>query len=369
MDRKLRIGVIGAGGILKPHSEGYRLAADKCEVVAVSKRNIDAESQAWINGLLGRETPVYADYRELLARGDIDAVDIITPHDLHMPMTIDAAAAGKHVLVEKVMARNIYECDRMIAACADAGVSLYVCHDRRYLAAWAAIKELIDSGALGEIFYAKLEHNQNVVLPEGHWIRSYDQLGGGALMSCLTHQIDALRWLCGEVKDIACMTKTLPGRMEGETAAVMTAAMASGALANLSINWFTTTNAAPGLFCELIHICGDRGEVYYTSEGGAYYKVYNPGEKVSGSYRFDIQPDDSGFMKITPRDNTGGIARCVAQWVDTLYGGGGGMLTPGGDSRRTVEVAEAAYRSFYTKRFVTLPIEAEPWRNTVCYRL
>ena len=360
MDRKLRIGVIGAGGILAPHAQGYKSMADKCEVVAVSKRNADSDAKKWIYDQIGHEVPVYTDYNELLQRGDIDAVDIITPHDLHMPMTVAAARAGKHVLVEKVMARNIDECDRMIAACAAAGVSLYVCHDRRYLGAWAAIKELIDSGVLGNIFYLKLEHNQNVVLPAGNWIRSYDQVGGGALISCLTHQIDALRWFGGEVAAVACMTKVLPERMEGDTAAVMTATMASGALANLSINWFTTVNMeGSGLFCELIHVCGDKGEAYYTETGGTRYKIHDKGQIANDSYRFDIAPSGAGFTKVEPKDLTSGIPRCVQEWIKTLRNENGQMLTPGTDSRKTVEVAEAAYRSFREKRFMDLPISPE----------
>jgi predicted dehydrogenase len=75
---------------------------------------------------------IVPDYQEVLADDRIDGVDIILPHYLHMQATIDAAKAGKQVLTEKVMARNVWECDRMIEACEQAGVTLTVCHDRRY---------------------------------------------------------------------------------------------------------------------------------------------------------------------------------------------------------------------------------------------
>ena len=167
------------------------------------------------------------------------------------------------------------------------------------------------------------------------------------------------------LKDESFLSITLPERMEGETAAVMTATMASGALSNLSINWFTTINSGEsGLFCELIHVCGDKGEAFYTDNRGTYYKQHNAGQISNTSYRFDIQPQGSGFSKVEPKDNRDGIERCVTEWVDTLRNEGGHMLTPGRDSRRTVEVAEAAYRSYRTKRFINLPIEAEPWTES-----
>ena len=357
MKKKIKIGVVGAGNIFAPHAEGYKLAADKCEVIAVCRQSAGADSKAQVEKVLGREVDLYTDYNEMFSRGDLDAVDIITPHDLHLPVTEAAAKAKLHVLVEKVMARSVAECDKMIEACGKAGVSLHVCHDRRYLGAWAAIKELVDSGALGKIFYLKLDHNQNVGLPAGHWIRSAEALGGGALMSCLTHQIDALRWFGGEAESVACMTKTLPERMEGETAAVMAVAMKSGALANLSINWFTDVNQpGSGLSCELIHVCGDKGEALNTSNNGTWFKLYND-KKLDdeAKYSFAAEPGKSGFFKAVPKDQNPGIARCVSSWIDALRGEGV-MLTPGTDSRRTVEVAEAAYKSFETRRFVDLPL-------------
>ena len=214
-----------------------------------------------IHDLLGRDVKIVPDYRDVLACDAIDAVDIILPHYLHLPATVAAAAAGKHVLVEKVMARNVWECDRMIEACDAAGVTLTVCHDRRYHGEWEMLKETVDSGALGEIFFWKLNHNQDVVFPEGTWVRSRDGLGGGAIMSCLTHQIDGLRWYAGEFDSVACMTRVTPERMEGESLGVIIATLANGALAELSINWRTHSHHGENcLWYEMVQACGTKGE-------------------------------------------------------------------------------------------------------------
>jgi predicted dehydrogenase len=243
---------------------------------------LDGQSVERIHRLLGPDVTLYADYSELIEKADVEAVDIVLPHNLHMPATVAAAQAGMHVLTEKVMARNVYECDRMIEACNKGNVTLTVCHDRRYSEEWGSVKDIIASGRLGELLFFKLEHNQNVIFPEGAWVRYRDGIGGGAIMSCLTHQIDALRWFGGEVDSVNCMSKVMPERMQGECIGSVLARMASSAIAQLSINWWTTSNRSQnGLWYELIHVCGTEGEVYYMSGKGTYLKIFDrPTEPV-----------------------------------------------------------------------------------------
>ena len=170
MKNKVRIGILGGGGILGAHGPAYMKIQDKCRVVMVAEPN-SARFET-IHRILGSEVEIVNDYQEALDSGKVDAVDIILPHNLHKPATVAAARAGKPVLVEKVMARNIQECDEMIQACAKAGVSLTVCHDRRYHGEWMALKDIVSSGVLGEIFFWKLDHNQDVMFPENSWART-----------------------------------------------------------------------------------------------------------------------------------------------------------------------------------------------------
>ncbi|NLF37836.1 Gfo/Idh/MocA family oxidoreductase [bacterium] len=356
LNRKPRIGIIGAGGIAGSHAQGFKAAAGLCSVVAVA--DPDAGRTDAIHELFGPAVRIVKDYRELLADAAIDAVDILLPHDLHMPVTVDAARAGKHVLVEKVMARTVAECDTMIAACDAAGVSLTVCHDRRYDGAWVAIKDIIDSGALGEVFFYKLSHNQNVAVPPGHWIRSRERLGGGAVISCLTHQIDALRWYGGEPVAVTSMSKTIPDRMEGETVGVIIARMASGALAELSINWCTMTGNSPqGLHYELIQVCGTKGEVFWKSRAykgdPVMLRLYDGASPaIVERYGRDALAD---FAPV-PAPACPGHEGCIREWVKMLRGEPAGVRTSGRACRGTVEVAEAAYRSETAGRTISLPL-------------
>jgi len=360
MKRKSRIGIFGGGGIVGSHARGYHAAADRAEVVAVAEPV--AEKAGRLRELLGEQIRIYPDYETLLAQADVDAVDICLPHDLHLPAPEAAAAAGKHVLVEKVMARNVWECDRMIEACDRAGVTLTVCHDRRYHAEWMGLKDVVDSGVLGEIVYWKLDHNQDVdpLARNLAWAADRDKLGGGAIMSCLTHQIDSLRWYGGEVAGVTAMIKVIPARMEGETLGVIAAEMASGALAQLSINWMTrSARGEHALWYEMVQVCGTRGEAYYMSDRGTFVMSHD-GTDVSQRVACEGPAPARGFAKV----KTGawsGHERCVSEWIQRVRGEPAAILTDGRDVRGTVEVAEAAYQAAEGRRHVRLPIAAEPW--------
>ena len=344
MDKKVKIAILGGGGILGVHAPGYLSMADKCEVVAVAEPNTVCHDR--IRELLKKDVPIYADYKEVLDIPGLDAVDIILPHSLHMEATVAAAEKGLHILCEKVMARNTSECQVMIDACRKAGVELMISHDRRYTDGWIQLKRLSENGTLGDILFIKMEHNQNVETPPGSWIRSKEEIGGGAVMSCLTHQIDALRWYLGEVKSINCMTKTVPSRMEGECIGLIAATMECGALASLAINWYTRSEYPPGentLWYEFNHICGTLGEAYYMSGKGAFVRM--AGEE-----------GNRGFTKMESVSDKSGPQRCVEEFIKKICGEPAEVLTPGDDSIKTVEVAEAAYLAEATGRTIQLPI-------------
>ncbi len=358
---QIRIGILGAGGILGAHAAGIRAAGDRCRVVAVARAN-PAKTED-VHRLFGPEVDVVGDNMAVIERDDVDAIINLLPHDLHMPTTIAAARAGKHVLLEKVMARNVWECDRIIEACEAAGVNLTVAHDRRYQPHWMALKRLVDSGILGEIYQFRLEHNQDVAVPPSSWIFSRDQLGGGAVMSCLTHQIDALRWFGGAVASVTVMSKVVPWRMEGESLGIVVARMASGALAHVEINWATRggwskQHALPG---EFIHITGSRGEAYYVCGNTPEAFVMRYDEPEAAALFTTETPEANTFHPLTPAGAWTGHERCVSEWIKLLRNEPAEVTTPGRDSRETVAVAEAAYRAEAAGAVVTLPIEPEPW--------
>jgi len=350
MSKKIKIGILGAGAILGAHAPGYTRLKDQVEVVVAEA---DKGKHEQIRHLFGDDVTIYDDYMQVIELDDVVGVDIILPHYLHAPATIAAAKAGKQVLVEKVMARDVKECDTMIEACEQAGVTLTVCHDRRYNSDWQALKKIVDSGELGEILFWKLEHNQNVAFPADHWARSKDLLGGGAIMSCLTHQIDTLRWYGGEVESVTSMSKVVESRMEGEIIGAIVAQMASGALALMSINWHTQSHHVPnGLWYEFNHVTGTKGEAYYMSDRGTFVKT-NSGQ--SKFFEYDLKGQGS-FVKVESGSDLTGHQRLIDEWVKSLRGEAAQLITDGVDSRKTVEIAEAAYLSSERGAVVKLPL-------------
>ena len=351
--RKARVAILGGGGILGAHAPGYVRLADRCEIAAVAEKN--GAQHERIRKLLQRDdVPIYTDYKDVLELPGLDAVDILLPHSMHMEAAVRAAEKGLHVLCEKVMARNTHECQAMVDACARAGVELVIMHDRRYHADWALLKGVIDSGEIGEVLFMKMEHNQNVAMGLDSWFYKKDGLGGGAIMSCLTHQIDALRWYLGEVESVQCMGKIVPSRMEGECIGVVTARMKSGALASLNINWHTRSCEWTGtwdpnsLWYEFNHVTGTKGEAYCMSGKGTFVK----------------RDGETAFTKLEPPPGVvSGHSKCVEEFVNKVSGLPAEILTPGFDSLKTVEVAEAAYLAEAQERVVKLPIVPVPWEE------
>ena len=368
MARKLRVALMGGGGILGAHAPGFVRMKDVCEVVAAAEP--DTSRHARMRDLLQKpDLPIYSDYNELYNLPDIDAVDIILPHFLHMDAAVKAAGRGWHVLTEKVMARNTWECQQMIDACKKNGVVLVVTHDRRYAGDWVALKQIVDSGVLGKILFWKLEHNQDVVFPEGAWVRYPEKLGGGAIMSCLTHQIDALRWMGGEIDSVNCMTVVEPSRMLGECIGVVNAKMASGALALLSINWYTQSHDWSGktkdqLWYEFIHVCGTEGEAYFMHGKGTYVKrrVQKTNDNEYAIQSADAYAgSDHDFVKVENPQTISGHQKCIEEFIKAVRGEEAVILTPGDDTIKTVEVAEAAYIANAQGKNVDLPVERLPW--------
>jgi len=146
----IRFGLVGYGAWGRHHAEaiantpGARLAAIACRT--------EATAEAARRDFPG--VPVHLDYRQLLARPDVDAVDVVVPNDLHAEVGVAALERGADVLLEKPMARTAEECDALIAAASRSGRVLSIGHELRLSAQWGRIKAMIDAGEIGEPRYA-----------------------------------------------------------------------------------------------------------------------------------------------------------------------------------------------------------------------
>lgn len=195
---KVRIGLIGVGQIGKVHLQRYQ-EVPEAEVVAVADlRRDEAERVAEANGI----PTVYTDYRELLARDDIQSVDVALHNRLHAPVTLAALEAGKNVYCEKPISWCYREAKAMVEAAQQAGKWLHIQLNTLYTPEARAAKRLIDDDQLGAIYYARSSHYRRRGRP---WVDGYgtpafvqrETAGGGALVDVAVYHIARMLWLLG----------------------------------------------------------------------------------------------------------------------------------------------------------------------------
>ena len=163
--RPLRIGLIGTGSIATgAHLPAIARLRERGVVELVAVADVRGAVARRVADLFGAQA-AYEDYRELLARPDLDAVDICTPEVLHAEQTIAAAAAGKHVLCEKPMAATVAEADAMIAACRRAGVRLMIGHSRRFTSRYRRIRAALDAGEIGDVRFVRENERRPIAFP------------------------------------------------------------------------------------------------------------------------------------------------------------------------------------------------------------
>lgn len=217
-DKQLRIGLIGAGFMGRAHSNAYRKAPNFFElgmepvlqaVCARSDGAAAAFAKKW--GFASSET----DWKALIARDDIDAVDICTPNDSHKEIALAAAAAGKVIMCEKPLARTAAEGQEMVDAIEKAGVANTVWYNYRRVPAVTLAKQLIDDGRLGRIYHYRAQFLQDWTIatdvPQGGagtWRLDAAAAGSGVTGDLLAHCIDTAMWLNGKIGKVSAMTET-----------------------------------------------------------------------------------------------------------------------------------------------------------------
>jgi UDP-N-acetyl-2-amino-2-deoxyglucuronate dehydrogenase len=204
---KLKVGILGAGLIAPIHAAGFQEVPDLAEVVAVC--DLDRENAENLASLL--DARIYSDYQELIADPQVELVDLLLPHHLHHAAALEAIHAGKHLLLEKPVAMTYQQSMEIYEASQQAGIAFGVAENTRYIRAYVEAEKIIRSGRLGEITLVRtfLPANERVRLSsEDYWGKKRAQ-GGGTLIDSGPHTFYLLKWLFGEVKELAAFTSQL----------------------------------------------------------------------------------------------------------------------------------------------------------------
>lgn len=198
MADRIRIGIIGLGWPGREHLKGYKVC-DRAEVVAVC--DLDAELRERVSGEY--DVPkVYTDYRELLADKAVDAVSVCLPNFLHKPAAVDALDAGMHVICEKPPALTAAEAREMADTAKRKDKVLMYALVQRFGGAARIVREFVDAGELGDIYFGKAGYvrRRGIPIGKGGWFVDKARAGGGALIDIGVHALDCAWWLMGNPK-------------------------------------------------------------------------------------------------------------------------------------------------------------------------
>ena len=215
MDKKLRIGVIGAGRIGKLHANNLKNAVPGAAVTAISDVNLlSAKALAATLGV-GK---VYQEYQQLLDDPDVDAVFICASTDMHSPISIAAAKAGKHIFCEKPIDHDLGKIEEVLKAVKEAGVKYQVGFNRRFDRNFKKVRETVREGKIGDVHIVRVTSRDPEAPPP-----SYVKTSGGIFVDMTIHDFDMVRYLTGsEVEEVSVFGAVLVDPAIGEAGDVDT---------------------------------------------------------------------------------------------------------------------------------------------------
>ncbi len=255
----IKVGVIGCGGIAAVHARGYLAIPDEVQVTAVA--DVAEENARTLSETLGGAR-VFADVRDLLAQGDVDAVDVCLPHHLHRDAIMAAAAAGKHILCEKPLCLTLDEAADIRRAVRDNAVTLMCAHNQLYYPAVRRAKELLDAGALGCVYELRTVDTffAHWLKADGSWRNKRALSGGGELIDTGYHPTYTLLYLAASAPSevTALLSQHRLHDLEAEDSAQVLVRFADGTIGNIVTSWAYELPVGAMSF----HVVGERGQLY-----------------------------------------------------------------------------------------------------------
>lgn len=258
----MRVGIVGAGSMGRAHAAGWRAAG--AEIVGVvSKTGVSARALAEAHG-----ARAFADLDALMA--EVEVVDLCVPSDLHHPMTLRAAAAGKHVVCEKPIALSLAHAAEMIDACERAGVRLFVAHVLRFFPQYRTAAEVVRAGRLGRLGVLRFKRVSSPPRPgQASWFAD-EARSGGMICDLMVHDFDVAAMLAGTVRRVFARSLRASRPDSARDYALVTLGFESGAMALIEGGW-----AYPaGVFRTGFDLAGTDGLIEWDSESSESVRRY-----------------------------------------------------------------------------------------------
>jgi UDP-N-acetyl-2-amino-2-deoxyglucuronate dehydrogenase len=344
VDRRIRIAVVGCGRISASHFNAIAAHEQALQLAAVCDTDAAvlsaAEKKYAVRG--------HASLTDLLESADVDVVALCTPSGLHPEQAIQVARAGKHVRTEKPMATRWQDGLRMVRACDEAGVHLFVVKQNRRNATLQLLKQAVDKRRFGRIhmvtinvFWSRPQSYYDGAKWRGTW-----EFDGGALMNQASHYVDLVDWLIGPVESVQAYVATLARNIQVEDTATVGVRWRSGALGSINVTMLTYPKNLEGS----ITVIGEHGTVRIG--GVAVNEIQH--------WEFADQDQDDERVKSASYQTTSVYGFGHPLYYDNVIKTLRGTAEPETDGReglRSLEILIASYLSARDGRRVALPLE------------
>jgi len=326
-----RVGLVGAGGIATTHYKGYIAAGALVMGFAepFESTRILREKEWSVKGYTSLDEMLEA---PSLESGQLEAVSVCTPNAFHFESTLKAAKAGKHILCEKPLSMSLPECAEMIRVCRESGVVLQTNHHLRSNLLVQKAKELIESGAIGQVSFVRLRQahdwgGSKTVRPSFGLL---ENSGGGTLLDNGCHMMDLARYFCGEVGSLYARTGRLRPDIEVEDVGVVSLEFENGAIGSVEASW----NAVG--WEEGFWIYGTDGALECTNRLGK--RTLRHVHRSSGGGWADVD------LTLHDLNDEGGHPLAVRNFIRSVREGAPVVCT-GQDGLESVRLVLAAYQS------------------------
>ena len=343
-EKTVGFGIVGCGVVADYHIGGVQ-GTDGARLVAVS--DVVEERAREVAEKHGVQW--YTDYKEMLESSEVDVVCITTPSGIRIPIATDAAAAGKHVIIEKPIDITLEKADQIIKAADDAGVKLMCIFQLRYGDAVRQVREAVQSGKLGKVVlgdaYIKWYRPQEYYDSAG-WRGTWAMEGGGALMTQGIHTVDLLHWIMGPVKRVYARMGSLVHDVEVEDTVVATLEYESGALGVVE----ATTASLPGMPAKL-EFSGSKGTIAVEADQITVWDIEGEESMAVGEASSDVAKAASDSKTFGAEGHKAQITEMVS-----IIHEGGEPAVNGPEGRKSVELILAIYESARTGKPVELPL-------------
>jgi UDP-N-acetyl-2-amino-2-deoxyglucuronate dehydrogenase len=342
--RRIRFALVGCGRISANHFDAIEKHAERAELVAVC----DVDPAALDKAVERTGAPGFRSLDAVLTNTDADLVILATPSGLHAEQAIQVAAAGRHVMTEKPMATRWRDGKRMVHACDQAGVHLFVVKQNRRNATLQLLKRAVEKGRFGRIymvninvFWSRPQSYYDSAPWRGTW-----EFDGGAFMNQASHYVDLLDWLIGPVESVQAYTATLERNIQVEDTGVVSIRWRTGALGSMNVTMLTYPKNLEGS----ITVIGEKGTVRV---GGVAVNRIDHWEFA------DSDPDDEKIQQAS-YETTSVYGFGHPAYYDNVIRSLRGEAVPETDGREglhSLEILIATYQSARDGRRVALPLE------------